>query len=120
MTPDKEKATMIAVRITMQVVPEKQLEFVQTVLSILEPTRQEEGCLNCGIFCDIENDGLFSLLAEWENREALEHHIESQRFSVLLGAKILLRRPPSIQIHAATDLGGMELVDTARRRRTHS
>jgi quinol monooxygenase YgiN len=108
---------MIIVRITMNVLPEKQLEVMQTLLSMIEPTGKEAGCLSYAVFCDIEDESLFSLLEEWETREDLDHHIMSQRFGVLLGTKTLLCEPPKIQIHTVSQSEGMEAIHAARNKR---
>ena len=105
---------MIVVRITMNVLPEKQLEVTQTLLSMIEPTGKEAGCLSYAVFCDIEDKNRFSLLEEWETREDLDDHIKSDRFSVLLGTKSLLCEPQQIEIHTVSHSEGMETVNAAR------
>ena len=109
---------MIIVRITMNVLPEKQLEVTQTLLGMIEPTGKETGCLSYAVFCDIEDNNRFSLLEEWETREDLDQHIKSQRFGVLLGSKTLLCEPPKIQINTVSQSEGMEAIDAVRRKRT--
>jgi len=101
----------------MNVLPEKQLEVMQTLLSMIEPTGKEAGCLSYVVFCDIEDKSLFSLLEEWETRKDLDHHIKSHRFGVLLGIKTLLCEPPKIQIHTISQSEGMEAIDAARVKR---
>jgi quinol monooxygenase YgiN len=105
---------MIVVRITMNVLPEKQLEVTQTLLSLIEPTGKETGCLSYAVFCDIEDKNCFSVLEEWNSREDLDHHIRSHRFGVLLGTKTLLREPPKIQIHTVSKMEGMPAIYAAR------
>lgn len=109
---------MIIVRITMNVLPEKLLEFTQTILSMIEPTGKEAGCLSYAAFCDIEDKNLFSMLGEWESREHLDHHFKSHRFGVLLGAKTLLCEPPKIQINTVSQSEGMEAIDAVRNKST--
>ena len=108
---------MIFVRITINVLPEKQLEVTQTLLSMIELTGKEPGCLSYAVFCDIEDKSRFSLLEEWETREDMDQHIKSHRFGVLLGTKALLCEPPKIQIHTVSQSEGMETVHTARGKR---
>ena len=105
---------MIVVRITMNVLPEKQLEVTQTLLSMIEPTGKEAGCLSYAVFCDIEDKNRFSLLEEWETREDMDLHIRSYRFGVLLGTKALLSEPPKIQIHTVSQSEGMETIHEVR------
>jgi len=105
---------MIIVRITMNVLPEKQKEVKETLRSMIESTGKEKGCLSYDVFCDIEDKNVFSLHEEWETYEDLDHHIRTDRFGVLLGTKSLLCEPPKIQIHTVSHSEGMEVVNTLR------
>jgi len=105
---------MVMIRITMRALMEKHKEVMQTLLSIIEPTGKEKGCLSYHVFQDIENRNLFSLLGEWNTREDLDCHIKSDRFGVLLGTKSLLHEPLSIQIHTVSDSEGMDMVNALR------
>ena len=108
---------MIIVRVTMNALLEKRTEVMQTLLSMIEPTENERGCLSCQVFRDIENKNVFSLIEEWETREDLDNHIKSARFSVLLGTKSLLCEPQQIEIHTVTRSEGMETVNVVRGKR---
>ena len=110
---------MIALRVTLDVIPEKQLEVVQTLLSMIEPAGKEAGCRNYAVFCDIEDKNRFSMLGEWETRENLDHHLMSHRFGALLGAKSLLGAPMKIQIHTVSKSEGMEAITAARSGSVH-
>jgi quinol monooxygenase YgiN len=101
---------MIIVKIILTVLPEKQLEFSQTLFSMIELTRKETGCLNYNATCDIEDNNRFNLLAEWETREDLDNHIRSTRFGVLLGSKTLWSEPMEIQILTVFDSEGIAAV----------
>ena len=108
---------MIVVRITMNVLPEKQTEVMQTLLSMIESPGKNSGYLSYGIFCDIEDKNVFNLISEWETRQHLDHHIMSDPFSVLLGTKSLLREPLKIQIFTVSDFEGIEAVNSLRKKR---
>jgi quinol monooxygenase YgiN len=105
---------MIIVRITMKVLPEKQKEVMQTLLSMIETAGKEEGCLSYDVLCDIEGKTVFNLIEEWETREDLDRHIRSERFSVLLGTKSLLAEPSKIKIHTVSHSEGAEVVNALR------
>ena len=48
---------------------------VKSVLSnLVEPTRQESGCLHYELLQNSENSAEFVLLEEWENAAALDNH----------------------------------------------
>ena len=109
---------MIIVRITMVARPEKRKEVRQTLLSMIEPTLREKGCLSYQVFQDIEDENIFSLVKEWKTREDLDRHMRSDRFGVLLGTKILLNEQQNIQIHTISHSEGMEAVHAIRGKRT--
>ena len=108
---------MIIVRITMNSLIEKRTEVKQTLLSMIEPTENGRGCLSCHVLRDIENKNVFSLIQKWETREDLDDHLNSDRFSVLLGTKSLLCEPQQIEIHTVSYSEGMETVNAARGKR---
>jgi len=101
----------------MNVLPEKQKEVMQTLLSMIEPQGKESEYLNYGIFRDIENKNIFNLISEWETRQDLDHHIRSDIFSVLLGTKSLLCEPLKFQIFTVSDSEGIEAVRSLRKAR---
>ena len=105
---------MIIVRISMNALIEKRTEVMQTLLSMIEPTENERGCLRCDFFRDIEDKNVFSLIEEWETREDLDDHIKSYRFCVLLGTKSLLCESPKIEIHTVSHSEGMEAINGIR------
>jgi quinol monooxygenase YgiN len=110
---------VIIVRIAMNALPEKQKEVMQTLLSMIESTEKERGCLSHHVLRDIEEENVFSLIDEWETREDLDRHIKSAKFGVLLGTKSLLYESPNIQIHTVSHSEGMETVNAARAKRTY-
>ena len=107
---------MIIVRIILHVRPEKELEFTQTLLSIIEPAREEVGCISSSFCCNVEDNYCYHLLEEWKSRKDLKRHLETPRFGVLLGLKSLLSKPLKIRIHRITGTDGMEAVAQIRRR----
>ena len=109
---------MIIVRITMKALMEKRTEMMQTFLSMIEPVGKEKGCLSYDIFCDLEDNQVFSLIEEWETREDLDRHIRSERFSALLGTKSLLAKPLEINIHTVSHSQGVEVVNALRGKET--
>jgi quinol monooxygenase YgiN len=114
----ERRVLMVIISISMSALQEKRTEVMQTLLSMIEPTENERGCLSCRAFCDIEDKNLFSLIERWKTRNDLNDHIKSDRFSVLLGTKSLLCEPPQIDIHTISDSEGIETVHATRGKRT--
>lgn len=108
---------MIAVKITLEVLPEKKLEVMQTLDSLIKPVEKERGCKSYCVSCDFIDENRFYILEEWKTSKDLIHHIKSLRFGVLLGSKVLLRNPLKIQISTVTRTQGMEAVKAVRTKR---
>jgi quinol monooxygenase YgiN len=108
---------MIVVRITLNVLPEKQKEVVQTLLSMMGPMEKEAGCLSCSLLCDMRDKNLLCVLEEWKNREKLDRHLKSDMFGVLLGTKSLLCQPHGVRIYTVQLDEGMNAVHAARSER---
>jgi len=111
------RVLVIIVRITMNALAEKRTEVMQTLLSMIRPTENGRGCLSCHVLRNMEDKNVFSMITEWKNREDLDDHIKSDRFSVLLGTKSLLCEPQQIEIHTVSRSEGMETVNIARGKR---
>ena len=107
-------ASVIIVKITMKALMEKRTEMMQTFLSMIEPARNEKGCLSYHVFCDMEDNHVFSLIGAWKTREDSDRHIRSERFSALLGTKSLLAKPLEINIHTVSHSQGVEVVNALR------
>lgn len=105
---------MIVLRITLNVLPEKQKEVVLTLLSIMAPMERVPGCLSYSLLCDMKDKNLLCVLEEWENREKLDHYLKSDLFGVLMGTKSLLRQPHGLNIYTVQQAEGMDAVRTAR------
>jgi len=98
----------------MNVLPEKQKEVLQTLLSFNDRLEMGEGCLSYGISSDIEYGNIFYLISEWETRQHLEKFLRSDSFSVLLGTRSLLSEPLKIDILTVSNFEGVEAVDLIR------
>ncbi len=105
---------MIVVRITMNVLPEKQKELVQTILSMIGPMESQGGCLSYALFCNMEDKNLLNLIEEWQTRKDLDRHLRSEMFGVFLGTKSLLIEPHGIHIYTIHRSEGIEAVYNAR------
>ena len=105
---------MIIVRISMQMLAEKQKEVMQTLLSLMAPMEKESGCLSYALLSDIKDKNTLYVLEEWENRQKLDNHLKSDLFGVLLGIKSLLRQPHGILVYTVEKVEGMNAVISAR------
>jgi quinol monooxygenase YgiN len=99
---------MIIAIIKMKALPEKCLELKQTLVALIEPTRNEKGCLSYHVFRDIEQENCFMLLHQWMSREALDRYLCTEAFAVLKGTSSLLITPPKITINMVSESLGLQ------------
>jgi quinol monooxygenase YgiN len=84
---------MVLVIIRMKVLAEKRKELSQAIVSLIGSLRTEKGCLRCDFCQGMEDENELCILEEWDTRENLNSHLNSELFSVLRGAMNLLREP---------------------------
>ena len=101
---------MILAFIKMNARPEKHKELLQTFQSIVAQMRKDNGCVDSNFYQNAENENDLFLVEEWENRKTLDDHLRSVRFTVLMGARSLLSRPPEIMIHTVSNSSELEAV----------
>src|SRR3954470_12115720 len=84
----KADAIVNLTRITVR--PEKRKELYQTISSLLDPVKQEKGCLNYGFYEEADDGNTFVLIGEWESPDDWNNHLYSNSLAVLLGSISIL------------------------------
>ena len=108
---------MIEATIKLTVPPEKLKELLQTFKAILGLIRQEQGCISCNCYVDIEAENIILFTEEWQSKEDLDTHLRSANsvyFGVLIGAMTLLTKEPDIRFNTIAATAGAELIRAAR------
>ncbi|WP_051689816.1 putative quinol monooxygenase [Pelobacter seleniigenes] len=90
---------MIDVTIRMKVPADKRNEVLQAISDLLAPIRNEQDCLSCHCYLDVEAEDVVIFEQEWKTNEALATHLRSAHFKVLLGAMKLLLIEPEIKFN---------------------
>jgi len=102
---------MIITFINMKVRPEKRKELWLTIESLVEQIRKEKGCVDSNFYQNAENENDLFWVAEWETRQALNDHLRSAGFRVLMGTRSLLSRRPEMIIHSVSRSSELEWVN---------
>jgi len=55
-------------------------ELRSVLISLVEPTRKEPGCLSYNLLQNNEDPTDFTLVEEWESNKALESHLAAKHF----------------------------------------
>ena len=85
--------------VRMNVRPEKRKELAQTLYSIVGQVRKEGGCLQANFYQDVENETEFIVVEEWASEKDLDDHLQSDIFTILMGAGSLMRLPPEAVVY---------------------
>jgi len=105
---------MVVLKVTLNALPEKRRELEQTLLSMVSRLRKVAGCEEAEGYRDLKDENRLFVLSQWELREKLDAYLRSDKFSALLGTRILLRAPPSVSIDVVSRRDGMEAIAEAR------
>lgn len=54
--------------------------FMELVTKLIQATRQEEGCVSYTLHRDIKDGTHLTLIEEWEDKEAVKRHNNSEHF----------------------------------------
>lgn len=92
---------MVIVLFKMKVLPVKRRELLLTLNSIAEQVRNESGCRRAVVFQNVEDDNELLLIEEWSTQKNADAHLDSDLFTILRGARVLMRQSPEIVITAA-------------------
>jgi quinol monooxygenase YgiN len=97
---------MIIKTTRLDVLPDKRMEFMQTLKILSGEIRKEQWCEGCSFYQDTEDENRFILREEWVNQEALDGHLQSHTYGVLLGAINLLCKTTEINYSTTESLEG--------------
>ena len=71
---------MIMITGTLNADPEQREDFLTFIRGLVPTERQKPGCLEFSIYEDVTAPNTFLMLEQWESREALDAHTESEDF----------------------------------------
>jgi len=107
---------MIILEIRMTVLPQKQMEFLQSYLTAIPRVRKQPGCIRCTLSRDMEDGNSFILTGEWQTQEALDAHIRSEQFGILMAAADVLGEQREVQMNTIAHTEGMEAIRPLRQK----
>ena len=93
-------AQLLTVVAEMQAKPGKEDDLRRTLQALIEPTRQEEGCVQYDLHVHSSNPGRVVFYENWTSQEHLDRHAASahlQKFRAV--SADLLAEPPRIETY---------------------
>ena len=105
---------LIIITIKMDIPHDKTKELLQALLVIKERMRIENGCVECDFLKDVEDENSYRLVGKWQREDDLNNHLQSEAFSVVLGAMSLLQKQAEIRLDVVASTKGIEAIHKAR------
>lgn len=97
--------------------PERRAEVLEILQSIQGPVIAQPGCASCSIYEEQGPAQAVVLVESWETREALERHLRSEAYRLILGAVELSHDQPEVRFDHVSATEGIELITRARNSR---
>jgi quinol monooxygenase YgiN len=79
--------------------PGREADLKQVLIGLIEPTREEPGCIDYELLENLEDPREFAFVEEWQSESALEAHFATdhiadalQEFPALLARELDLRK----------------------------
>jgi quinol monooxygenase YgiN len=61
--------------------PEKAQEFLGLCKKIIDETIKEDGCIEYGLYQDLQNPEILTFLEEWRDESSIDEHMKSKHFT---------------------------------------
>jgi quinol monooxygenase YgiN len=92
----------------------KQKEALMILRSMIEQTKLEEGCINCRLYGDVQEQGALMLEEIWTSEKDLERHLRSNKFLAVLLVVEMASQSPEIRFDVISHSTGIEAIEKAR------
>lgn len=77
----------------------KEVEVRRELLSLVEPSRKDAGCLNYDLHQSVDNPALFLFHENWATKAHLDQHLQKPELQAVLGRVVQMSaEPPEITL----------------------
>jgi quinol monooxygenase YgiN len=103
---------LILLTIEAKVNPNKRTEFLQVVNSLFNSNPNNIRYISYNAYQNTQDPNSLFLVELWENIDLVNDHLQSEMFTVFLGAmKILLEGEPVVEIHTIYETETIRSID---------
>lgn len=97
--------TVLTIVARVKAKPGMEQQLQQDLLDLLAPTRSEAGCITYDLLIDINDPTVFMFYENWENKAALDAHLEQPYVKQVLQAyEVTLAEPTAINFLSKVEL----------------
>jgi len=95
-------------------VPDRRAEILEVFRAVQGPVLAQPGCAACHVYEEQGPDHAVALVERWESQAALEAHLRSETYRLILGAIELSGSPPEVCFDCVSATEGMALIERSR------
>jgi quinol monooxygenase YgiN len=108
------RCVLILSLIELEPLPNKREQVLELLQFSVERVRTQAGCLETGIYEDLQKNGVLVYLERWNSEEELHQHIQSKLYLGVLNAMELGVGLPKVSFHSVSETSSMELIESLR------
>jgi quinol monooxygenase YgiN len=105
---------MVEMTIRLTAAPGQAHRLVQALRVLMRDIQSQSGCSSAHIAADVDEAGAFWYQEDWQDEQALEWELKSDRFSQLLALMETSVTPPVLVFRTAVETRGLEYVASLR------
>jgi quinol monooxygenase YgiN len=94
--------------------PARRAEILEVFRAVRGPVLAQPGCAGCHVYEEQGPEEAVVLIEMWDSQAALESHIRSEAYRLVLGAIELAGGPPEVRFDHVSATEGMELIERSR------
>jgi len=84
--PWMQVLVLVIYQIKVDIKPYNTKKFVKFMCSFSQSVNKNKGCLGYSVYQDSEKENTYSMVGEWKSHNALEKHLQTRDFQLLIGA----------------------------------
>lgn len=105
---------MVQLTVRLTATPGRAHQMVEALHSLMRNTRGQSGCSDAHIAADVEVANAFWYFEDWDDAQAIEGEIRTDRFLQLLALMETSASPPLLEFRVVNERKGLEYITAVR------
>ena len=102
---------MLILKLRIKVPQSKRKDVLDAAKRVVGPARVQPGCISYRFYQDMDDPDAVFLVGEWKSRQALDHHLLSKEYRIILSLIELSDVPPEFRIITISKTEGLEVLE---------
>lgn len=105
---------MIAATLRIDLAEDTREDVNRLLRSLIEPTRDEPGCISCRLYHETNSPTAITWVEEWRGEEDLKRHLRKAQYRKIQAALDMYNVQSEIRFDTVIETAGMQLIAEAR------